>query len=62
MKVEFQKLKKFILDAGLIDEKKFEEAAKESEKSKKDIGAILVSEGLILEKELIKIDHVIIVS
>lgn len=56
MKVELQKLKKFILEAGLIDEKKFNEAAQESEKSKKEIGEVLVSSGLILEKELIKIE------
>jgi type IV pilus assembly protein PilB len=56
MKVESQKLEKFILDAGLIDEKKFEKAKEESEKSKKDIGEILVFQGLISEKELIKIE------
>ncbi len=56
MKVELPKLKKFILEAGLIDPEKFENAVKESEKSKKEIGKILVSAGLILEKELIKIE------
>jgi len=56
MKVESQKLEKFILEAGLIGGKKFEEAKKESEKSKRTIGEVLVSEGLISEKELIKIE------
>jgi len=56
MKVELQKLKKFILEAGLVDEQKFIEAIKESERSKKWIGEVLVSEGLISEKELIKIE------
>lgn len=56
MKVEPQKLEKFILDAGLIDEKKFEKAKEESKKSQKDIGDVLISDGLILEKELIKIE------
>jgi len=56
MKVEPQKLEKFILDAGLIDKKGFAEAQKESEKTKKDIGSVLVSLGFIKEKELIKIE------
>lgn len=56
MKVELQKLKKFILEAGLIDEKKFQEAIDESIKSKKEISEVLVAEGLIPEKELIKIE------
>ncbi|MCX6720510.1 MAG: GspE/PulE family protein [Candidatus Staskawiczbacteria bacterium] len=56
MKVESQKLEKFILDAGLIDEKKLVEVKKESEKSKKWIGDILVSAGFVSEKELVKIE------
>jgi len=56
MKVEPQKLKKFILEAGLIDEKKFEEAVEKSEKTKKNVGDVLVSDGLISQKELIKIE------
>lgn len=56
MKVESQKLEKFILDAGLIDEKKLAEAKRESEKSKKWIGDILVSAGFVSEKELVKIE------
>ena len=60
MKVDSKKLEKFILDAGLIDEKKFEKAKKEGEKSEKEIGDVLVSEGLITEKELIKIEAYIL--
>ena len=56
MKVELQKLKKFILGAGLIDESKFEKAIEESVESKKEIGKVLISKGLISEKELIKIE------
>ena len=56
MKVDSKKLEQFILDAGLIDAKKFEEAKEKSEKSKKGIGEVLVSSGLISEKELIKIE------
>lgn len=56
MKVETQKLEKFILDAKLVDEKKLEAARKESETSKKGFGEVLVDDGLISEKELIKIE------
>jgi len=55
MKIDPEKLEKFILDAGLINEEEFEKAKEESKKSKKDLGKVLVSRGLILEKELIKI-------
>lgn len=56
MQVELQKLEKFILDAGLIAEDKFKKAKEESIKSKKEIGKVLVDEGLIPEKELVKIE------
>jgi len=56
MKVELPKLKKFILEAGLIDENKFDKAVEESKKTKKEISEVLVSEKLISERELIKIE------
>jgi len=56
MKVEPKKLERFILDAGLIDAGKFRTAVVESVKYKKDVGEVLVSSGLISEKELIKIE------
>lgn len=56
MKVEPQRLKKFIIDAGLIDEKQFTKALGKSQESKQEIGQILISDGLIKEKELIKIE------
>lgn len=56
MKVELQRLKKFILDAGLIDEAQFEKAIEKSKATNRDIGDILVASGLITEKELIKLE------
>jgi len=56
MKIDPQKLEKFILDAGLISEEEFKKAKDESVKFKKDLGGILVSKSLISEKELIKIE------
>lgn len=56
MRVEIDKLKKFILEAGLITEEKFNKAVQEAEKTKRDIGKILISNDLISEKELIKIE------
>jgi len=56
MKIDLQKLEKFILDAGLIDADKFREAKEESIKTNKPLREVLVSAGLISEKELIKIE------
>jgi type IV pilus assembly protein PilB len=56
MEVELSKLRKFILEAGLIDQKKFELAELESKKNKEDIGKVLIAQELISEKELIKIE------
>jgi type IV pilus assembly protein PilB len=56
MKVELERLKKFILEAGLIEEKKFDKVAEESAKTGKNIGEVLVSKNLITEKELTKIE------
>lgn len=55
MKVEPEKFKKFVLDAGLIDEEKFQKAFEKSQRLKKEVGDVLVSEGHITEKELIKV-------
>jgi len=56
MKVDLQKFKKFILDAGLVDEKQFSKAIEKSKENNQDISEILVSDGLIKEKELTKIE------
>jgi len=60
MKVDPRKFQQFVLDAGLVDEKKFLKAKQESEKSGKSVGEILVAHGCIAEKELAKIEAYIL--
>jgi type IV pilus assembly protein PilB len=55
MKVDSQRLKKFLLDAGLVSEKQFEKALKDSADTGREVGDILVSSNLLPEDELIKI-------
>jgi len=55
MKIDPLKLKKFLLDAGLVSEKQFEKALGESKTGNRDVGNILVSLGFLPEDELIKI-------
>jgi type IV pilus assembly protein PilB len=60
MRVEPQQLKAFLLDAGLITEKQFEEARKKAALKNQKIGDILISEGLISQEELIKLEAYIL--
>lgn len=60
MKVEPSRLKAFILDSGLMTEGQFDEAKEKSEKSNKKLEDILISEGLILQEELIKLEAYIL--
>ena len=60
MKVEPQQLKAFLLDAGLLTQVQFDEAQKKAEKTKQKIGDVLVSEGLIGQEELIKLEAYIL--
>jgi type IV pilus assembly protein PilB len=55
MKIDPQKLKKFLLDAELVSEKQFEKALQDSKEKNKEVGEILVSSGILPEEELIKI-------
>src|SRR4030043_78751 len=55
MKIDSRRLKAFILDAGLVSEDQFENASKKAKKTKKKIGDILVSEGLVRQEDLIKL-------
>lgn len=52
MKIETERLKAFLLDAGLLDQKSLEAAEKKAEKSGKALADILAAEGKISEEDL----------
>jgi len=60
MRVESQQLKAFLLDAGLITKEQFEAAIIKAEKTKQKVGDVLVSEELISQEELIKLEAYIL--
>ena len=60
MRVELQQLKAFLLDASLVTETQFEEAQKKAEKTRQKVGDVLVSQGLINQEELIKLEAYIL--
>ncbi len=60
MKVEPQQLKAFLVDAGLITGKQFDQAYKKAKKNKQEINEVLVSEKLINQEQLIKLEAYIL--
>ena len=60
MRVEPGQLKAFLLDAGLVTEKQFEKALKKAENTQQKVGDVLLSEGLLTENELIKLQAYIL--
>ncbi len=54
MDVDPGRLKKFLLDSSLINEKDFDRALKTSQEKDKNVGEVLVSEGLIDQERLTK--------
>lgn len=60
MKVEPQQLKTFLLDAGLITAEQFDNCLKKAEKTSQKVGNVLISEGLITQEELIKLEAYIL--
>ncbi|GAI43739.1 unnamed protein product, partial [marine sediment metagenome] len=60
MRVEPQQLKAFLLGAGLVTEKQFDEAQKKAAKTKQKVSDVLVSDGLITREELIKLEAYIL--
>ncbi len=60
MRVEPQQLKAFLLDANLVTEEQFDAAQKKAEKTNQKVGDVLVSEDLISQEELIKLEAYIL--
>ena len=60
MRVEPQQLKAFLLDANLVSEAQFEKVLKKAKKSQKKVEDVLVSDGLITQPELIKLEAYIL--
>lgn len=60
MRVESQQLKAFMLDANLVTEIQFESAFKKAEKTKQKVGDVLISEGLISQEDLTKLEAYIL--
>jgi type IV pilus assembly protein PilB len=60
MRVDPQQLKAFLSDAGLINGEQFDLALKKAETSHQKIGDVLISEGLISQEELVKLEAYIL--
>lgn len=60
MRVEPQQLKAFLLDTGLVTEDQFEQAKKRAQETNQKIEDVLVSEGLISQEKLIKLEAYIL--
>jgi len=60
MPVEPQQLKAFLLDAGLVTKAQFDKVQKKAKKTKQEVGDVLVSEKLITQEELIKLEAYIL--
>jgi type IV pilus assembly protein PilB len=60
MRVEPQQLKAFLLDAELIKEDQFEEAYQKAKKTNQKIGDVLISENLVSQEKLIRLEAYIL--
>jgi type IV pilus assembly protein PilB len=60
MKVEPQQLKAFMMDAGLISSEKFDECLKKAEAKGVKVEDVLISEGIISENDLRKLEAYIL--
>ncbi len=60
MRVELKKLKTFLLDAKLLKARQFDKALKKAEKTSRKIEDILVSENLVSQEELLKLEAYIL--
>jgi len=60
MRVEPQQLKAFLLDAKLVTEEQFDGAAKIAQDSNQRVRDVLVSQGIIPQEDLIKLEAYIL--
>ena len=60
MRVEPERLKAFLLDTGLVNEKQFSKAFRKAQKNKQKVGDVLVGEGVVSQEELIKLEAYIL--
>lgn len=60
MRIEPQQLKAFLLDAGLVTKKQFDEVLAKAKRTNQKVGDVLVSEGIITQEELIKLEAYIL--
>ncbi len=60
MRVEEQQLRAFLLDAGLVTKKQFERAQKKAKKTHQKVSDVLISDGLISQEELLKMEAYIL--
>ena len=60
MKVEPQQLKAFLIDAGLVNDEKFEKILAKSKTSNKKIGDVLIAENVLSHEELVKLEAYIL--
>src|SRR4030042_1574852 len=60
MRVDAQQLKSFLLDSGVATKEQFEKSFKKAEKTNQKVGDVLVSEGVISQEELIKLEAYIL--
>jgi type IV pilus assembly protein PilB len=60
MRIEPQQLKAFLIDANLATAEQFDKAQKKAEATKQKVGDVLVSENIISQEELIKLEAYIL--
>lgn len=60
MRVEPQQLKAFLIDAGLVTEEQFTRAQKKAQATRQKVGDVLISENIVTQEELIKLEAYIL--